>query len=45
MLAQPVDEENSRNHYGDEADHQPGKLVDALVEAGQLALTDNTDSR
>jgi len=27
---------------GDELDHQPGELVDAEVEAGQLPLTENT---
>src|ERR1019366_6161087 len=41
VLAQPVDEEHRRNHHGDEADHQPGELVDAQVEAGQLALPDD----
>ena len=38
VLAQAVDQEDRRNHHRDEADHQPGELVDALVEAGQLAL-------
>jgi hypothetical protein len=41
VLAQPVDQKNRRNHHRDEADHQPGELVDALVEAGQLALPDD----
>ena len=41
VLAQSVDQEDRRNHHGDEADHQPGELVDALVEAGQLALPDD----
>ena len=41
VLAEPVDEEHRWDHYGDEADHQPGELVDAQVEASQLALPDD----
>ena len=40
-LLSPLMRNTSRNHHGDEADHQPGELVDALVEAGQLALPDD----
>jgi hypothetical protein len=41
-LLSPLMRKTSRNHHGDEADHQPGELVDAQIEAGQLALPDDT---
>ena len=34
VFAQSVDQEDRRNHHGNEIDHQPGKLVDAFIEAG-----------
>ncbi len=42
VLGEAVDEEHRGNHHGDKVNHQPGELVDALVEAGQLALPDDT---
>ena len=42
MLAESVDQKDQRHHHGDETDHQPGELVDAQIEAGQLALPDDT---
>jgi len=41
VLAQPVDEEHRRNHHGDEADHQPGELVDALSKLVSWRCADN----
>ena len=38
MLAKSIKNEYHRDHDDHEADHQPGELVDALVEAGQHAL-------
>jgi len=34
--------ENGRHHYGHETDHQPCKLINALVKTGQFALSDDT---
>ena len=35
VLRQAVDQEDGRDHDQDEADHQPGEPVDALVEGGR----------
>ena len=37
-LGQAVDDEDARHHDRHEADHQPGKAGDPLVEAGRRAL-------
>ena len=36
VLAQTIDEDHRGNHNHHKAQHQPGELVDALVEAGNL---------
>ena len=41
VLGQPVDQKDGGHHHGNKTDHQPGELVDALVEAGELALSDD----
>ena len=33
-LGQPVDKEDKGHHHENEADHQPGETLDALLEAG-----------
>lgn len=40
-LGEPVDHEDKRDHDEDEADHQPGKLADAAIEARRLLLLDD----
>ena len=45
MLAQPIDQEDRWHHYADEPDHEPSERVDALVEAGQLPLPNDTGSQ
>ena len=45
MLGQSVDQEDCRHHHGNETDHQPGELVDSLVETGENTLTDDTGSQ